>query len=106
MTKPAGEDSLRAASTFDLDKHVRKSALKLQDKPLLAKLSAGDLIAQDAQYHVRCLVSLYNKARATKKTVKDQDDINHDKALGELVLQRQCLHGCFCVTSVQTGRSN
>ena len=83
--KPADKDSLHKASTFDLDEHVRKSALKLQDKPLLAKLSARDLIAQDAQYHVKCLVSLYIKARATKTTVEDQDDINHGIALGELV---------------------
>ncbi|KAG7174290.1 hypothetical protein Hamer_G003222, partial [Homarus americanus] len=29
-------------------------------------LSAGDLIAQEAKYHVQCLVSLYNKARQAK----------------------------------------
>ncbi|XP_062605131.1 uncharacterized protein LOC134266937 [Saccostrea cucullata] len=83
--KPSGTDSLRKASTFDLDKHVRTAALKLGDKAILAKLSAGDLIAQDAQYHVKCLVSLYNKARATKTTVDEQDDVNHGIALGELV---------------------
>ena len=81
----AGKESLHKASTFDLDKHVRKSALKLEDKPLLAKLSAGDLMAQDAMYHVKCLASLYNKARATRAMVDDQDDINHGIALAELV---------------------
>ena len=34
---------------------------------------------------MKYLVSLYNKARATKKTVEDQDDINQYIALGELV---------------------
>ena len=71
--KPAGKDYLCNASTFDLDKYVRKSALKLQEKPLHVKLSVGNLIAQDAHYHVTCLVSLYNKARATKTTIEDQD---------------------------------
>ena len=43
--KPAVGDGLCNASTFELDIRVRQCALKLQDKPLLAKLSAGDLIA-------------------------------------------------------------
>ncbi|KAJ8372691.1 hypothetical protein AAFF_G00280200 [Aldrovandia affinis] len=69
-----------------LPKSLDLSRLDDGDKALLAKLSAGgDLIAQDAQYHVKCLVSLYNKARATKTTVDEQDDINHGIALGELV---------------------
>ena len=83
--KPAGKNSMRKASTFDLYKHVSKSALKLQDLPLLVKLSAGDLIAQDAQYNLKCLVSLYNKARAITTTVEDQDYINHGRTLRELV---------------------
>ena len=29
--------------------------MKLQEEVLLAKLSAGDLIAQDAMYHLQCL---------------------------------------------------
>ena len=41
---PAGR-SLSKASTFGIDVNVRQCALKLEDKPLLAKLSAGDLIA-------------------------------------------------------------
>lgn len=53
---------------------------------LLAKFSAGDLIAQDAQYHVQCLVSLYNKARGTKGSeVSDADTVNHGIAFAELV---------------------
>ena len=49
-----GEDSLHRASTLELDARVRHCALQLQDKPLLAKLSAGDMVAQDAEYHVKC----------------------------------------------------
>ena len=56
-------DTLHNVSTFDLDVRVRQCALKLQDKPLLAKVSAGDLIVQEAKYHAQCLASLYNKAR-------------------------------------------
>ena len=60
---PDGEFLTRKASTFGLDMNVRKAAMKLQDKSLLAKLSAGDLIAQDAQYHLNCLNSWYNRVR-------------------------------------------
>ncbi len=59
----------------------------LQDQSLLAKLSAGDLIALEAKYHAQCLVSLYNKARQTKIS-KEQiygSAINQGIALAELV---------------------
>ena len=83
--KQAGNESLRKASTFDLDRRVRNCALKLEDKSLIAKLSAGNMMAQDALYHVKCLVSLYNRTRDTKRNLDDQDDINHGIAFGELV---------------------
>ncbi|CAG2239698.1 unnamed protein product [Mytilus edulis] len=44
------------------DTRVREYAVKLNDTLLFAKLSAGDLIAQEAKYHSKCLVSLYNRA--------------------------------------------
>ena len=84
--RQADKETLHEVSTFELDARVRKCALKLEDKPLLAKLSAGDLIAQEAKYHVKCLTSLYNKARDTKMNKDpDEDDINHGIALAELV---------------------
>ena len=83
--KTAAEDALRNASTFKLGIHIRQCALKVQDKPLLAKLSAGDLIAEDAKYHVQCFTSLYNEARDTKAQESDVDSVNHGIALAELV---------------------
>ena len=78
--------SLCKASTFGVDIKVRQCAIKLQDKKLLAKLSAGDLIAQDTQYHLQCLVSLYNRARETKVSDDfDVDTMNHGIAFAELV---------------------
>ena len=38
-------------------------SVKLQDTTLLAKISAGDMLKQEAKYHTRCLVSLHSKAR-------------------------------------------
>ncbi len=54
------------------------------------KLSGGDMVAQDAKYHVRCLVSLYNKARACNtdnktKLVKSSDQVLHGIALALIV---------------------
>lgn len=44
--KPASSnETFRLAATFELDEKVRKCAAQLQDHQLLAKLSAGDLIA-------------------------------------------------------------
>ena len=78
-------DALRNVSTFDVDFHVRQCALKLQDKPLLAKLGAGDFIAQEAKYHPQCLASLYNKARDPKAIESHVDSINHGIAFAGLV---------------------
>ncbi|KAJ8048749.1 hypothetical protein HOLleu_01186 [Holothuria leucospilota] len=49
---PDGKSFTCKASAFGLDINVRKAAMKLQDKSLLAKLSKGDLIAQEARYHL------------------------------------------------------
>ena len=54
----------------------------------LPNLAQPDLIAQDAQYHVQCLASLYNRARdsETKNCHEfDADDVNHGIAFAELV---------------------
>ena len=52
------ESKLHQVTTFALGKRIRDSALKLEDTVLLAKLSVGDLISQEAVYHNKCLVSL------------------------------------------------
>ena len=73
------------ASTFGLDARVRQCALQLQDQNLLAKLSAGDLIAMEAKYHSQCLVSLYNRASRQTKESDDTYTISQGIALAELV---------------------
>ena len=87
-------ESLHHVSTLDLNARVRQCTLHLQDQGLLAILSAGELIAQEAKYHARCLASLYNRARQTKEShanehVGEERDsnssINEGIALAELV---------------------
>ena len=45
------------------------------------------MVAQDAEYHVICLVSLYNRARGTEtySAESDVDAVNHGIAFAELV---------------------
>ena len=50
---------MHKASTMELDQKVRAYAIELQDTKLLAKLIGSDMIAIDAQYHVKCLLSFY-----------------------------------------------
>ena len=70
--QPAGHDGLCEAATFQLDQRVRTCATLLEDTELLRQLSAGDMVAIEAKYHIKCLVSLYNSAR--KANLEGLDD--------------------------------
>ena len=72
---PVGE-SLSKASTFHVDVPIRQCAVKLQHTVLLAKLTAGDMIAQEAKYYNKCLGSLYNKAREV--ATSDEREVDSD----------------------------
>ena len=66
---------MRKVSTFSLDQQVRKCAQILEDMLLLGKLSSGDMVAQDAIYHINCLSALYKKAdQAVMPDVKDEGE--------------------------------
>jgi len=65
----SSSETFHEASTFNIDTRVRDCAHRLQDKVLIAKLSAvGDMISQEAVYHAKCLVELYNKAESSKQS--------------------------------------
>ncbi|CAC5373126.1 unnamed protein product [Mytilus coruscus] len=63
--------------------------VKLQDTALLEKLNAGDLVAQEAKYHAKCLLDLYQKASRVANDDESeggtQTRISHGIALAELV---------------------
>lgn len=59
---------------------------ELQDPALLAKLSAGDMIAIEAKYHLSCLNLLYSRARQSSKTETDESHAPHDIAFAELIM--------------------
>ena len=68
---------------------MRSCAELLEDTELLAKLSAGDMVALDAKYHTKCLVKLYNRARKVKaekiQNTNDQE-VMSKVAFAELVM--------------------
>ena len=57
--------------TMKLNKRVNKRAKMISDGKLLAKLSAGDVVAQELKYHPTCLVALYNRERAHLNELKE-----------------------------------
>lgn len=80
-------DSLHQVSTLSLDTRVRECAYLLQDEKLLAKLSAGDLVALEAFYHASCLASLYKKGNNIKEKAQEEDHMQRADSivLAELV---------------------
>ena len=79
-------ETLHEASTFNIDTRVRECAHQLQDKMLIAKLSASDMISQEAVYHAKCLVALYNKAERSKQsTINGNEKRIQGIALAQLV---------------------
>ena len=89
--KEATSSELRKAMTINLNKRVNECALTLNDGKLLARLSGGDVIAQELQYHAECLADLYNREssylRAIKRLEKEHanEEDAHPQAFSELV---------------------
>ena len=56
--KQASRSELREAMTMQLNTRLHQCAHNLQDQKRLAKLSAGDVVAQELKYHGTCLTLL------------------------------------------------
>ncbi len=72
---------------MSLDTYVRQLATEFRYTQLLAKLSAGDMIAIDAVYHLKCLTSFYNRHRSQQRHSTDHShQVNPQSlALAEVV---------------------
>jgi hypothetical protein len=81
------KDRLWQVRTFSVDARVRQCAAVSQDFSMLAKLSKGDMIAVEAHYHARCLVSYYKRAnRLLCSESKSESSFDIEGVvLGELV---------------------
>ena len=82
--KLPGTSGLHEAATFQVNERVKACAVLLEDTELLAKLSTADMVALQAKYHTKCLVSLYNRARKAK--AEGHTDINETEALSGIAL--------------------
>ena len=69
-----------------IDSRVRKCAKTLQDTALLAKLSAGDLVALEAKYHAKCRVALYNNAERAGCANKASDSSRYESMCHTIAL--------------------
>jgi len=88
-----GSEGLHSAATYNIDAKVRNCAIALNDSALLAKLEPGDVIAQEAKYHRKYLVNLYNRAKGLDRATQDKDseaDL-HGIAFAELVAHMEDL---------------
>ena len=76
--------------TSSKDKRVNKCAQTLNDGKLLARLSAGDNVAQELKCHPACLAHLYNRERSylrAKKRLEKEDTTEgevYPQAISEL----------------------
>jgi len=83
-----GNGDMRKVSTFSLDQRVRNCARILEDTLLLGKLSSGDMVAQDALYHINCLTALYKKA--DKAVMPDVDNERERQLHGIILAELVC----------------
>ena len=74
--------ALREAMTMKVNDRLNECAGELSDEKLIAKLRAGDAVAQEFKYHPACLVGMYNREQALFNTLKyDQNpesSVNHN----------------------------
>lgn len=63
---------LHQCSTMRLDNELRKMAMEMQDTMLLAKISSGDLVAIEANYHFNCLSSYKSQYRSLVRSKTGQ----------------------------------
>ncbi|KAE8741877.1 hypothetical protein FOCC_FOCC012580 [Frankliniella occidentalis] len=76
---------LHRVETKSLNSSVARCAEVLQDKKLIAVLSAGDLVAQEAKYHKNCITNLFNKCREFQGTRNTANTLCESLAFAELI---------------------
>lgn len=62
----ASDSLLYEAMTKMVSERVKRCVTKILDECLLEKVSSGDLVTNEARYHTKCLVTLYNAAARSK----------------------------------------
>ena len=90
------------AATMGIHEKVWNAARLSRNTALLAKLSAGDMVAIDAVYHLRCLARLYRQAAAVVDGTSNysmRDKLLHQQVFVELLDYMESYRGvrgkCF-----------
>ena len=81
-----GKKELHEAATFKLNKNVKKAAALIGNMQLLGRLSAGDMIAQDAKYHTNCLLRHVRACKTDAKNEECKDATASGIVFAELVM--------------------
>ena len=58
------------SQTLELHQKIKDIATEMCDNEVLGKLSQGDIVATDADYHLKCLVDYKNKYHSFKSSGK------------------------------------
>jgi len=90
--KEAPKSELRHAMTMDLDKRLNECARNLNDVRLMARLSGGDIVAQELKYHRFCLTALYNRERvhfSSQNSQEIREKEAHPIVFSELISNRR-----------------
>ena len=66
--KDDSDMKLHMCQTFQVQRKIEAIAQGIRDTKVLAKLSAGDMIAIEAKYHCQCLAAYYNRKRNKQST--------------------------------------
>ena len=92
------DEKSREAMTFKVNSRALESARLLEDEALLAKLSAGDVMAQEVKYHPKCFTGLYNGVRSLERSkraaISNEDMINNGTGR-TCFIYRRCSYRVF-----------
>ena len=84
--KGGDSDKLHCFSVMETDKSIRRMALELKDFELLGRMSEGDLIAIEAKYHLKCLISVKNRHRSLcAQKAQDLSDTCDDEKMDKSI---------------------
>lgn len=79
--KPDEISNFRQVRNKNLNQNIEEAAKYLKRSDLLSKVSAGDLIAKDAIYHLRCLNKLYRDYDQKKKKMMTNQSTIRTRAI-------------------------
>lgn len=77
------DEILHDFTSLAVDKKIRDMAKELEYFELLSRISGGDLVATEAQYHIGCLTKFRNSHRSSKRKEDNMDDDSLNAMMNE-----------------------